>query len=98
MPHVKSALQEIDQLGEWHSALLFTQARQWPREWLAAIEDELDNLAWYGSERWEVDEDAAYLLAKNNLGDHDNLKELIKRKREVCFSRLKRLDEIEQYL
>jgi hypothetical protein len=98
VPHVKSALQEIDQLGEWHSALLFTQVRHWPREWLAEIEEELDDLAWYGSERWEVDEDAAYLLAKNNLGDHDNLKELIKRKREVCFSRLKRLDEIEQYL
>jgi hypothetical protein len=98
VPHVKSALQEIDQSREWHSALLFTQVRHWPREWLAEIEEELNDLAWYGSERWEVDEDAAYLLAKNNLGNRDNLKKLIRRKKEMCHSRLKRLDEIEQYL
>ncbi|CAG1002344.1 hypothetical protein ANRL2_04159 [Anaerolineae bacterium] len=98
VPHIKAALQEMDDLGEWQSAILFTQVRHWPRAWLVEIQDELDDLVWYGSQNWGIDEDAALILAENGLGDRDRLQLLITRKREGCLSRLKKLDEIEQKL
>jgi hypothetical protein len=98
VPHIKAVLAKTDGLGEWQNAILFTQVRHWPREWLVEIQDELDDLVWYGSPTWGVDEDAALILVENSLGNRENLQWLITRMKEGCLSRLKRLDEIEQKL
>ena len=97
VPHIKRALQ-LNDVGEWHSSILYTQVRHWPREMVADVEEELDDLMWYGSEGWEVDIDAAWLLAKNNLGDRDRMLAEIKRKKESCYKRVKELEKLEEYL
>ena len=98
VPHIKAALEKTDDLGEWQSAILFTQVRHWPREWLVEIENELDDLVWHGSSKWDVDTDAASILVENQLGNRDNLQLLITRKKEHCLSRLKKLDELERQI
>jgi hypothetical protein len=96
--HIKEALKKTDNLGEWQSAILFTQVRHWPREWLVEIEGELDELAWHGSSNWDVDIDAASILVKNHLGNRDNLQMLITRQKKHAHSRLKKLNELEQQM
>jgi len=98
VPHIKAVLEKTDDLGEWQSAILFTQVKHWPREWLVEIENELDDVTLYGSSNRDVDLDSLSIMIENHLGKRDSLKWLIARMKEHCFSRLKKLDELEQQM
>lgn len=99
VPHVKEALIDTgSSLAEWQSALIETQVKKWPSEWVADIEEELDDLAWYGTTGYDVDLEALELLAKNHLSRHDLLTMLIQIKKEICQHRLDKLQKITQYL
>jgi hypothetical protein len=98
VPHVKAVIGTTDNLGEWQSAVLFTQVRHWPSEWLSEVEEELDDVALYGSANWDVDIDGLSILVNNHLGNRDHLQWQIARMKEHCHSRLKKLDELEKQM
>ena len=102
VPHVKKALQETEKdysgIGEWHSSLLFTQARHWPKEMVLEIEEELDDLTDNGDMRWNVHIDAARIMITHGLGDMKTLSWQIQQWKRVSLENLKELEELENAL
>ena len=95
IPHVKSVLQGNDRI--WQYWVLWSVVNQWPHKLVAELEDDLLKLIWLTNVD-EVDIAALRQLAKHHLGDSEDLKRAITRKRQSFEDLLGELDEIGQFM
>ncbi len=97
IPLIKNNLY-ISSEGEFHSSLLHSIVKDWPKERVEKIQEELDQLAWYGNPDWGVDIDAMKILIKNGMAKKDYLKRLINNKIQSCIRRQKELEIIKEQI
>jgi hypothetical protein len=95
IPHVREVLRGTDRT--WQYCILATLLDRWPRRLVAALEPELRMLIWL-SDGEEVDLAALRQLAKHRLGEQEQVRRAIARKRQTYRALLEELTDIEHYL
>jgi hypothetical protein len=98
VPHVKAILRGTND-RVWQYEVIVSLVDRWPRELVAALQPELEWLAYLNLlDAGEVDVRALRLLAQHNLGSRERNERALNQKRYSATAILGELSEIETFL